>query len=490
MSDESLKSMILRSTVLYTVVSFTSRIMAFPKSIVIGLVLMPEEFGLYNSIFIWFHYLTIVNIGLCSAAGRESAHYFGQKGKEQTGIEIQNKAISIDFFIVLFVAICFIIYSLRKQSAFLISCYVLVAITYLLNQISSYYERFNSARNLFTGVAKANLLRNTLSPVLIIITVYHLKIYALFVIPVFALLVKVLYYRIKMPLNARLTFNYTGVGPLLYCGFFLGITSMLSTFYFVIDRTFIKLYLDDTIMGLYSFSLMFVVMMQTLFANFMGIFVDTLNKNSANLDLGVLTQKGMVYVKYLLLFAVAIVITAQLCYYVLVNYFLTNYEESATIFIIFSTMIFFYAMFVIPNSLLYSRLMEREKSLTLIMVSAVVSGIIFNALFVYLGWKGEGIALATVLSQVVMTAGVLFIFMKHTALNIKLLIEMSPLTLLFIAYSGYFYYMAVNNYPIGNFIACFLLGVVVLWVITQFFHKINPFHIAMDLFKKPLKFAG
>ncbi|MCK5614412.1 oligosaccharide flippase family protein, partial [Candidatus Pacearchaeota archaeon] len=379
------KLKILKSTAMYTGVSIISQAIALPKSIIIGLVLMPEEFGLYNSIFIWFHYLTIFNIGLCSAAGRESAHYFGQKGKEALGIEIQNKAVSIDFFIVLFITLCFIIYSLQKQNAFLISCYVLVAITYLLNQISSYYERFNSARNLFTGVAKANLLRNTLSPVLIIITVYHLKIYALFVIPVFALLVKILYYRIKMPLNARLTFNYTGVGPLLYCGFFLGLTSMLSTFYFVIDRTFIKIYLDDTIMGLYSFALLFMMTIHALFANFMSISVDTLNKSSSSLELDKVVQQSMVYIKYLLLFTVAIIVIAQFFYYILVSCFLTNYRESGTIFIILSAMLFPYAMSLIPTSLLASHLMKRDKTTALVLFLSIVSGIAFNALFIYLG---------------------------------------------------------------------------------------------------------
>ena len=55
---------------------------------------MPNEFGLYNSIFLSFNYLMIINIGILSAASRESGHHFGQSGKEKLGINIQNKSIS------------------------------------------------------------------------------------------------------------------------------------------------------------------------------------------------------------------------------------------------------------------------------------------------------------------------------------------------------------------------------------------------------------
>jgi len=216
------KLKIIKSTALFTVVSFAGRLASIPKSIIIGLVLMPNEFGLYNSIFLSFNYLMIINIGILSAASRESAHYFGQEGKENLGVDIQNKSIVIDFLITIFITIIFLIYVIQQETLFLIICHLLVGITYVLTKISSTYERFNSARNLFTGVAIVHLIGYILSPILIIGTIFYLKIYALLIIPIIVLLIQIFYYNIKMPLDFHLAFDFSGMKKLLYAGFFFG----------------------------------------------------------------------------------------------------------------------------------------------------------------------------------------------------------------------------------------------------------------------------
>lgn len=461
--------------------------MAVPKGIIVALVLMPSEFGFYNSIYLWFHYLTMFNIGLCSAAGRESAHYFGQKGKEALGIEIQNKAISIDFLVALAVTFLFLAFSLNKQNILLISCFFLVGISYLLNKISSYYDRFNSSRNLFTGIAKANLLGSVLGPILIVSTIYFLKVYALFIIPIIVWLAKILYFKIKMSLKFRFTFDFSGMRKHLYNGMFFGISSMLSTLFFVIDRTFIKLFLNNTIMGLYSFSLIFTMMMYTLFTNFQSVVLNTLNKSSANVNKEDMFKKATHYIKYMLLLACLMIIFAQLCYYVLVNYFLVNYKESGTIFVIFSLMIYFYAMFVIPNSLLYSKLMQKERLSTLILLTGVVSGIIFNAVFLHLGWKGEGIALGTVLAQAIITILTLFVFIKCSAqYNIKHLIEIVLITFLICIFSGFFYYMAVSHYPLIVFLIYSTFAILTILGVSKFYFKLSPISLIVNQCKSHL----
>ena len=176
------KIKIIKSAGIFTIVSIITKIIAIPKSIIIGLVLMPNEFGLFNSIFLWYNYLTIINIGILTAASRESAHYFGQEGKEKLGVNIQNKAIMVDFLVSAILITVYIIYALRQSTFLLISFHLIVGAIYILYKISSYYERFNSSRNLFTGVAFAHLIENTLGPILIIATIFYFKIYSLFII--------------------------------------------------------------------------------------------------------------------------------------------------------------------------------------------------------------------------------------------------------------------------------------------------------------------
>lgn len=482
------KIKILRAAIWYTGNSFIGRAIAIPKGIIVGLVLMPSEFGLYNSIYLWFHYLSMVNIGLLSTAGRESAYYFGQEEKEALGIEVQNKAIAIDFLITLGITVAFFCYSFKQQGSFMVTCYLLVGISYLLNKISGYYERFNAARNRFEGVAKANLIGNLVGPILIMFSIFYLGIYALLIMPVVGVVVKIVYYRKKFPLAFHPVRSFSGMMPFLYSGLFFGISSALSTLYYVVDRTFIKLYLNNTIMGLYSFSLVFTMMMFTLFTNVQSICLDTLNKSSGNVNSEEMLDKATRYIIYLLLFGALMITISLPCYYILVNYFLTNYRESGPIFVIFSLMVYFYAMFVLPSALLTSRLMQKEKLMAFIMSVGVVSGIIGNAIFVYLGWKGEGIALGTVISQAVTAGLTLFAFAKYSRkYNLRQMKEIIGLTIFITLYIGTFYYMVVNEYVLWKLISCCLLAVLSLWAITVFYYQVHLFMAFIGLMRNVVK---
>lgn len=480
------KFKLIKSTFLYWIVSIAGRLMGIPKNIIIGKILLPADFGLYNSVYLWFSYLTLINIGLCAAASRESAHFFGQKEQWRRGVEIQNKAISFDSIILFIVTLSFIgSSSLQKDTWPLISFFFMVGIIYFLNQINSYYERFNSARNRFPDIAKALLLRDMVASLFIIATIYYLKIYALFIGPIIALIAILLYYRARMPLNFRFNFDRIKMGHFFYAGLFFGISSLMSNLFYILDRTFIKLYLDNTIMGLYSFSLIFIMMIQGFLASFQGIFIDILNKDNDNSGCEETIEKVMSYDRYLLLLISFIIIIAQFCYYVLVEYFVVNYRESISIFSILSNMLFFYAVYVMYSPIMASKLMRKEKLLAFIMLAGVISGIIFNAVFIHLGWKGEGIALATVLSQGVITAVTMLSIMKYSSvLNLKRLFKNYAAFLIIIsAYTICFYYIVAHHYSIEKVVICSSLFMTILLALAHFYYQISPLKILLKSYK-------
>ena len=473
------KLKIIKSTALFTIVSFVGRLTSIPKNIIIGLVLMPNEFGQYNSIFLWFSYLMIINIGLLSAAARESGHYFGQEGKENIAINIQNKSIIIDFILTIIICIAFFIFAIQQETYFLVFCYLLVGITYILTKISSTYERFNSARNLFTSIAMVNLIGYILGPVLIMVTIHYFKIYSLFIIPIIVLLVQIAYYIKKLPIKFHLVFDISGMNKLLYAGIFLGIGSIFSSLHQIIDRTFIKLYLNDTIMGLYSFSMIISILMMSILSNLQSVFSYTLNKYSATVEKRKLFKETYQYLNYLLIFSLMLIIVSQLLYYILVNYFVVNYKDSCTIFIIYSTISYFYAIFIIPNAILSSSVMRKEKIIALIMFIGIIISIIFNAFFLNLGWKGEGLALGTVLSQLVIAGLTLFSFNRYSEIQFsRNVYEILLLTIIIIIYSGTFYYMVISNYPVVYLLLCCFIGISAVFIISILYFKIK----IIDLF--------
>lgn len=480
------KAKIIKDTLFTSAVSIIARGLAVPKSIVVGLVLLPADFGLYNSIFLWFSYLNIMsafNNGLFAAASRESAHHFGQKGDMATGIEVQNKAISFGSLIPLGILAIYLIYSFQKETPFLVTSYILVGVIFLLTHINSCYERFNSARNLFIGIAKANLIKSVLGSVLVIFTIYYLNIYALFLCPIIGLTVCLIYYMSKMPLKFCFNLNSAGMGKLMYSGLFFGASVIMWDLYFVIDRTFIKLFLNNSIMGLYSFSLMSVMMVQSFLASFQGIFVNTLNKNTDVKDKDTI-NKVLHYNLYLLYFVFLMVVIIQFFYYVIVEYFVVNYRASGQIFIILSVMIYFYAMFVMPSAVMASKLMRKEGYVAFVVLLGIVSGVIFNSLFVYFGWKGEGIALGTVLSQAIISGVIMLVILRSAhRFDFRYLAKIIILSLLIVAYSSLFYYMVATKYPIGIIAIYSIMTVGAMLVFSQFFFNPKPFQLLLDLYR-------
>jgi len=479
------KSKIIKSTVIMTAVSIIGRIVSVPKNIVVGLAMPAADFGVYNSIFLWFFYLTILSSftnGLFSTASRDSAHYFGIPKQEQQGIDIQNKSITVGSIIVLMILAGYFIYAFRKETPQLVSGFVLVGVFYLLNQISSLYERFNSARNLFTGVAVANLLNDAIVAVLVMAAVFSWGIYALFLGPIIALVVKILYFQAKMPLQFRPSLDHAVMKRYYSSALFFGATALISNLYSVVDRTFINLYLDSTVMGLYSFSLMSVMMLQTLFATFQGVFYDTINKSST-LDAGV-TDKVMHYNFYFLFFTIFLIVISQFAYYVMVGYVVTNYRSSTSMFVILSVMMYFYAMFIMPSALLTSKLMRKENLITVIMLSGVAAAALMNFLFIRIGWSGEGVALGTTLSQVVVTLGTLVALMRSAAGDpFRHAGKLAYVSLAFIANSAVFYYLVIREYPLSVVALYSAVTIGMLLIASQHYFKPHPLRLVWDLYR-------
>jgi len=131
-------------------------------------------------------------------------------------------------------------------------------------------------------------------------------------------------------------------------------------------------------------------------------------------------------------------------------------------------------MFIFPSAILSSSVMRKEKVISLIMFIGVISSIIFNIVFLNLGWKGEGIALGTVLSQLVIAGLALFAFKNYSKMLVFHFVpEILLLTTIIIIYSGSFYYMVINNYQLWNLILCCFIGLSTLLIITKIYFKIE-----------------
>jgi hypothetical protein len=226
------------------------------------------------------------------------------------------------------------------------------------------------------------------------------------------------------------------------------------------------------------------MMIQALYSNFQSILIDSINKHSSTLSGEGIFERTTKYIDYIMLLSVVIVVCSQLFYHVMVTYYVKGYAQSSPIFAILAGYNYFYGIYVVLSALLFSKAMEKEKYGILICAASVVGAVLLDGLFIWLGLKGEGIALGTTLSQAVMTGVSLWIFVRHTEhASLSPLAKMCSITGVFVVYNTLFYYLVSRGYPIAYGIACAVVVLSVLFVMTERFYRFNTYATVMGMLK-------
>ena len=86
---------IVKQSAKFNAVSVVSLLMQIPKQLIIGMFLIPEEYGIISFVALWGLYAGLINPGMLSAAQREIPYLIGKKEKERSK-KVQNIAISSD----------------------------------------------------------------------------------------------------------------------------------------------------------------------------------------------------------------------------------------------------------------------------------------------------------------------------------------------------------------------------------------------------------
>ena len=86
---------IVKQSAKFNAVSVVSLLLQIPNQLIIGMFLVPEEYGIISFVVLWRLYAGLINPGMLSAGQREIPYLIGKKEEEQS-IKVQNIAISSD----------------------------------------------------------------------------------------------------------------------------------------------------------------------------------------------------------------------------------------------------------------------------------------------------------------------------------------------------------------------------------------------------------
>ena len=416
---------ILKHSSKFTGANFLSKIIGFPISIIVAMILTPEDYGYIGYVSVFISYAAFVHFGMFSAAVREMPGLI-KSGKLSRALYLQNLAISTESILALFVFLVLIIIAFIQKNPVIRIIFILSSIGFLITRFYSYLEGINFSFQEFSLSAKGRLIRVILYPILTLSLLFWLKIYT---IPIVALLIPAvitIFFLRARSYNLSIIFNKKENVRLIKIGVILTIGSVLYTFFTqILDKTIIAAYLSKAELGLWFFSFNFVQLFLGMFKDFGSVLKPTIWGFASNVPK---TQDGFFAMRrmaiYFSLFTSFLIGFLQLGFLVLVNFVTVKFQSSQWVFLFIVLYIFWEAIEKFPEMILYSDKVNRQKTVMFIWGSCVVVNLTLDVLAIKLGYGIVGVAIATTISQIIST------------------------TLMYIFSSRYFFY---NKYEFINF---------------------------------------
>ena len=404
---------IIKQSAKFNAVSVVSLLMQIPNQIIIGIFLVPEEYGIISFVALWNLYAGLINPGMLSAAQREIPYLIGKK-EERQSTRVQNIAISSDLiysilpFLVIFGASFF--YSNKMIKIGLI----ITAFFFFSARFVNYWVTINFIKQNFTVVAKGRLINSILSPIIIIISIYWIGIYAVLIAPLVCTLFKGIYYFKKAPIGYSFQFEWAEVVRLIKIGFIFSLLNVVFYVYRMADRTIIASFLPLHDLGLFTFAMVFIGFGINFLADFGRVLEPILWEHSGKVknaeDSFNNTERMAIYMALVTAMTIPLV---QVGYGVIVKLILPKYVESISLFLILSNMLYLASIATIPSAILNSVVINKQALVTTVFAIGAGINIILDLFIVYVGYGIEAIALVTVVSQGMATFVLYFLARKY-----------------------------------------------------------------------------
>ena len=437
---------IVKQSAKFNVVSIISLLLKIPNQIIIGMFLIPEEYGIISFVALWKLYAGLINPGMLSAAQREIPYLIGKK-EERQSIKVQNIAISSDLiysilpFLAIFCASFFYSNKIIKIGL------MITAFSFFSTRFVNYWSTINFIKQNFTVVAMGRLISSILSPIIIIISIYWLGIYSVLIAPLVCTLIVGIYYFKKAPIGYSFQFEWAETVRLIKIGFIFSLSGIIFYVYRMTDRTIIASFLSLHDLGLFTFAMMFVMFGINFLSDFGRVLEPILWEHSGKVknpnDSFNNTKRMAVYMA---LVTAMIIPLVQVGYNLTVKLILPKYIESIPLFFILSNMLYLASMATIPSVILNSIVVNKQAFVTTIYAIGAGINIILDLFIIYVGYGIKAIAFVTVLSQGMATFVLYFLAWKYMikqrnelALFLRQIMLPFIISVTFSVFHGFFY---------------------------------------------------
>jgi O-antigen/teichoic acid export membrane protein len=458
---------VAKNAMKFSTVQIIGAVVGTLSSMYIATIIAPTEYGIYGFLVLWLTYASLFSPGFVNAGSREMPGLLG-KGDVNAAIRIQNVSLTPELlysllpFIVILVAAFFYMDSVVRTGM------IIVAFSYLTARLANYWSNYNFIREKFNTVAVANLIQAIAMPVITVILVNWLKINALLLAPLIINIVLWIYFLKRGPIHYRFQLDRSETARLFKVGIVLQAGTLVFWAYQLMDRTLIASMLTQQDLGLYTYAVGFVTLALSLPLSFTNVLQPILWRYA---DMAKNVVEGFKDAKriavYLALGASLLIPLVQLGFYIIVNWITTKYTGSIPIFSVLSYNIFLAAIIAVPNLVLRSSIINKQR-LSLIFYSiGLVLNIALDIMVIKLGHGVTGVAWVTIGTQALVTL-VTYHFTRHYMFTSKAeyLRFLAKILVPFIVSIGFFFlhrYLEANYASIKTFTGLSFAAQVVVW---------------------------
>lgn len=390
---------IAKNSLKFSTVQIIGAVISVLATMYITTIILPDEYGVYGFLGLWLTYAGLIGPGMISAGIREMPGLL-DKNEIAAAVRIQNVSLTTE-----------LVWSLIPFSVVIISSFffadfiyraglIIIAFSYLSNRLVNSWSNFNFIREKFNTVATGNLIQVIAVPVITLLGVAWLKVYALLLAPLIVNIVLWLYYLKKGPINYHFQIDRKEIFRLLKIGIILQAGTLVYWAYQIMDRTIIASMLSPAELGLYTFAAGFVAVALAIPASFTNILQPILWRHAqkaGNVTEGFQDTRRIAV--YLALGTTILIPLMQVGFYIVVNLIMKNYTGGIQVFNVLSYNLFLMAIVAIPSLILSSASVNKQKITLMLYAVGLVINLIFNILIIKLDYGITGVAWIMIGSQ-------------------------------------------------------------------------------------------
>ena len=390
-----------------------------PVNIYVATILVPEEYGVYGFLGLWLMYANLIRPGLTISGYREIPVLLG-KGEDNEALRIQNITVTSDMLYSLLPFVIILGASFFFSEPILKIGLIITAISYGATHLVNYWVGINFLRQKFSLVARGRLIFAIVPPLVIVASVYWLKVYALIIAPIILAIILGVYYWKRGAINFHFTLDWKETVRLTKIGVVLQAGALVFWTFRLADRTIIASTLPLEQLGLYAFAIGFVMAVLTIPTDFTKVLQPILYKELGRAPSVFEGLKDTRRIAVCLALGAAILIPiSQLGFYLVVSLIATKYIGSIPIFYVLSYNLYLASIMAVAILILISSVVNKQKVSLGVHAVGLALNIIFDLLVLKLGYGVVGVAWVTICTQGLVTLTLYYLARSYMFRSIR-----------------------------------------------------------------------